>query len=75
MSKAPRKSVIDAGKGKARKQRIYGPDGRSTTVFTVDMNSATFGSDLHYAFERNVARARRENKRRFGSADGIARKS
>jgi len=55
-------------------QSVYDQDGRLTTVFTVDAGSATLGSDLRYAFEKSVARARRENKKKFGSADAHVQK-
>jgi hypothetical protein len=37
--------------------------------FTIDASSPTFGDDLRRAFEKNVAKARRENKKKFGSPD------
>jgi hypothetical protein len=39
-------------------------------IRTVDARSETFGGDFLYAFRKNVVRARRENKRLTGSADG-----
>jgi hypothetical protein len=57
-----------------RKKKVHGSDGRVRNIMLLDLNSATFGDDLTYAFEKNVAKARRENKKLFGSADGIARK-
>jgi hypothetical protein len=36
---------------------------------TIDATSPTFGDDLRRAFEKNVAKARRENKNKFGSPD------
>jgi len=36
---------------------------------TIDATSPTFGDDLRRAFEKNVARVRRENKKKFGSPD------
>jgi hypothetical protein len=36
---------------------------------TIDATSPTFGDDLRRAFEKNVAKARRENKKKFGSPD------
>ena len=56
------------------KKRVRGAEGKWKTVRTLDANSATFDEDLHYVFARNVEKARRENKRLFGSADGVARK-
>ena len=44
-------------------------DGRSKTVYRLDANSPTFDADLQYVFSRNVAKARRENKRLFGSPE------
>ena len=37
----------------------------------LDLNSATFDDDLTYIFERNVAKARRENKKLLDRPDGI----
>ena len=60
-----------AGAGTVIEQSVYGRDGRLKTVLTVDAGSATLGSDLQYAFEKSVAKARRENKKKFGSADPV----
>jgi hypothetical protein len=54
-----------------RKKRMHGPDGKVRRGMLLDLNSATFDDDLTYVFEKNVAKARRENKRLLGSADGI----
>jgi hypothetical protein len=43
-------------------------DGHRGRVLTLDANSATFTSDLTLMFEKNVARARREHKRKADSA-------
>jgi hypothetical protein len=43
--------------------------GRPSAVIVIDASSPKFGDDLRSAFEKNVAKARRENKRRFGSPD------
>jgi hypothetical protein len=40
----------------------------------LDAHSPTFDRDLQYVFAKNVAKARRENKRLLGSADGVRRK-
>jgi hypothetical protein len=40
-------------------------------VYTVDANSPTFDDDLTYVYKTNVANARRENEKLFGSADGF----
>jgi hypothetical protein len=36
---------------------------------TIDATSPAFGDDLRRAFEKNVAKARRENRKKFGSPD------
>ncbi len=38
-------------------------------VRTLDANSPTFEDDFSYVFEKNVAKARKENKRVLGVAD------
>jgi hypothetical protein len=58
-----------AGSGSVIEQRVYDKDGRLKTVITVDARSATLGNELRYAFEKSVAKARQENKKKFGSAD------
>lgn len=60
--------------GTVVEQFVYGPDGRLKSMLTIDAGSTTFGNELRYAFERNVARARRENKKKFGSPDVTIRK-
>jgi len=45
-----------------------------TRIFSLDAESETFGSDLRYTFGRNVAKARRENKMKFGAPDRVLRK-
>jgi hypothetical protein len=44
-------------------KRVRDPSGRVRTVRTIDVGSATFGEDLRYVFGKNVAKARRDNKR------------
>jgi hypothetical protein len=58
-------------KGTVRERRLRDASGRNVKVLSLDANSATFADDLTLLFERNVAKARRENKRLFGSADGF----
>ncbi len=53
-----------------RTRTVHDSDGRVRKVMSLDLNSATFDDDLTYVFERNVAKARRENKKLLGSADG-----
>lgn len=52
-------------------RRVTGADGEKVTIRAVDANSPTFGEDFLYVFTKNVEAARRENKRLFGSADGV----
>lgn len=58
-------------KGSVRQKMLRDLEGRSVRVLTLDANSATFSDDLTLVFRRNVARARRENKRLFGSPSGL----
>jgi hypothetical protein len=52
--------------------RVRKSDGTATLKYTLDTNSRTFDDDLDVVFKRNVAKARRENKKLFGSEDGPA---
>jgi hypothetical protein len=67
--------------GKGRKgpavteKRVYDADGNLQTVRAMDARSENFGGDLRYIFERNVAKARRDNKRVTGAADVAPAKS
>lgn len=54
---------------------IHKPSGERTKILSVDANSPTFGNDLSIIFERNVAKARRANKKKFGSPDRVAQKT
>jgi hypothetical protein len=56
------------------KKRVAAGEGRSKTVLTLDANSASFNEDLLYVFSRNVAKARRENRRVVGAPDIAPRK-
>ena len=55
--------------GSVDKKHMVGADGRVTTLLTLDARSTSFGDDLQYVFERNVSKARRDNKRVLGAAD------
>lgn len=52
-------------------KRVRGSDGELRTLRTINAGSKTFGSDLTYVFSRNVAKARRENKRVTGTTDVV----
>lgn len=61
-----------AHRGRAvSKTRVRDSSGKLVQVFTIDADSPTFDDDLTYAYKANVARARRENKKMFGSPDGF----
>ena len=53
-----------------REKRMRSGEGKLVRVLSLDANSATFIEDLTTVFERNVAKARRENRHLFGSASG-----
>ncbi len=46
--------------------------GRLMDIFTLDANSPTFDDDLTFVYRSNVAKARRENVKLFGSPDGVS---
>ena len=54
----------------AFEQRMRRPDGQIVRVVPIDPQSPTFDDDLTQIFQRNIAKARRENKKLFGSPDG-----
>jgi hypothetical protein len=54
---------------------VHKPSGERVKILSVDANSPTFGNDLRIIFERNVAKARRANKKKFGSPDRVAQKA
>jgi hypothetical protein len=51
------------------KKRVKDADGQLKTLRTLDAGSRTFGADFGYVFGKNVAKARRENKRTIGATD------
>jgi hypothetical protein len=55
------------------KERVRGPKGESRIVYKLDANSASFDEDFRYVFGKNVAKARKDNRRIAGAA-GAARK-
>ena len=60
--------------GSVREKRMRNSQGELVRVLALDANSTTFIDDLTTVFQRNVARARRENLRLLGSADGLPAK-
>jgi ribosomal protein S4 len=80
-AQASKRQLPDAGVEKLVKgetavvaRRVHGLDGRLTTIYAVDMGSSTLGNDLRYAFAKNTAKARRENKKKTGAADAAVPK-
>jgi hypothetical protein len=53
------------------KKRFKDASGKFAHVTVLDANAATFGTDLLQVFKDNVAKARKENKRLFGSPDRV----
>lgn len=60
--------------GSVRAKRLRNTEGKIVRVLSVDANSATFIDDLATVFEKNVKKARLENIKLFGSADGSSLK-
>ena len=56
------------------RKRVATPDGGSKILLALDANSPSFEEGMQYVFSKNVAKARRENKRILGSADIVPRK-
>jgi len=52
-------------------RRVTTLTGEKVTIRSIDAHSPTFGADFLYVFTKNVEAARKENKRLFGSADGV----
>jgi hypothetical protein len=71
-----RKIGARKGKSKSRgvtKTRAHDSTGQRMHFFTIDAQSATFKDDLTYVYQANVASARDENRKLFGSADGVSK--
>jgi hypothetical protein len=77
MAKVVTKSLNGGRFGKTAravgKKHVVTATGRRT-VLTLDAHDGNFDDGLTYVFTRNVAKARRENKRITGSADVAPRK-
>jgi hypothetical protein len=67
----PAKSRRTKKRGSVRTKQVRNSEGKLVRVLSVDANSATFIDDLTRVFERNVAKARLENVKLFGSPDGL----
>ena len=68
-------NVTTRSKSRAKKpaavseKRVRDSAGQLRTMWTLDAGSPTFGTDLQYVFQKNVNKARRENKRIIGAPD------
>lgn len=60
--------------GSVKEKRLRTGDGKIVRVLSLDANSATFIDDLAMVFEKNVGKARRENRQLLGSANGLRAK-
>jgi hypothetical protein len=69
------KRLAAAGRRSLSEKRVFNSEGKPVKILTIDSNSPQFSADLLRLFQRNVAKARRENKERFGSPDGVRRKA
>ncbi len=65
------RKLENSKKGSVAEKRLRNAEGKLVRVLSIDANSKTFDSDLTELFRRNVAKARRENKRLLGSASGM----
>lgn len=72
--KAKTAREIGAKDGTVTTKRVASSSGRFTTVRTLDSGSASFGADFTRVFGANVKKAREENKRLTGAADGLPEK-
>jgi hypothetical protein len=62
--------------GSVTEKRVRSADtGQFLTIRTLDGGSKTFGKDLTYVFTRNVAKARRDNKKISGVTDRVPGKA
>jgi hypothetical protein len=64
------RKLEDSKKGSVAEKRLRNAEGKLVRVLSIDANSKTFDNDLTELFRKNVAKARRENKRLLGSASG-----
>lgn len=69
------KSTAAAGRRVLREKRVVNAEGKIVKIPTIDSNSSHFSADLLQVFRKNVAKARRENKQRFGSPDRVGQKA
>lgn len=58
-----------SSKSVVKTQKVRMQSGKFVTVRNLDASSPTFGLDLFETFAKNVAKARRENTKKFGVPD------
>lgn len=63
-----------AAAGVVSEKRVRDAEGHVRTVRTLDAHSGAFGDELRYVFGKNVAKARRDNKRVIGRTDAVPAK-
>jgi hypothetical protein len=74
--KAQAKRSVPTVSGRQKKalvgrKRFKASSGGYARMAVLDANDDNFGNDLLRVFRENVAKARKENKRLFGSADRV----
>jgi hypothetical protein len=65
---------LNPKRGRSRpsvRKRVVHASGETSSIYTVDADSRTFGDDLTSVFRENVRKARRRNKRVVGAADRV----
>lgn len=71
----PKKSAKAPAKAKLLASKRVATQGGYRVVTTVELDSPTLDQDLLSAFRKSVSKARKENKRVFGSTDAFRRKA
>ncbi|MBX9845574.1 MAG: hypothetical protein K2Z80_27600 [Xanthobacteraceae bacterium] len=69
------KSLAAAGRRSLPEKRVVNAEGKVVKIPMIDSDSPHFSADLLRVFRKNVAKARRENKQRFGSPDRVGQKA
>lgn len=64
----------DGKPGTVTERRVADAEGKIRIIRTLDIGSPSFGDDFLYVFKKNVAKARRDNKRVTGVADVVPTK-
>jgi hypothetical protein len=60
--------------GSVTEKRVRDTEGQVRMLRILDAGSLTFGEDLQYVFGKNVAKARRDNKRAIGASDVVPKR-